>query len=286
MISDVVKKFLKENRDLIEDGEWDQVFSKVLSKEVYNENLLTILRTLIEAGVDPFEGKVNIQDPKIQDTLEEFQSITGYDDNAGSGLGEFAKAIEENISTLPAEEIAKLALLLGYKVYKTNVGYYGYDRGLWYDYVILNPKVGLEEWFNWNNQDFFEDGEIDDNMTFDPSEYQEMKKESFLKEDLTDVAITDNSLTLTEPTKEEVRSGLADMINNLIKAEYDAVTDYNNAITTVLAENKYTDLIDVFQDILEEENLHIGQLQRALKEVSEAAENINKGEIEADKQLN
>ena len=88
----------------------------------------------------------------------------------------------------------------------------------------------------------------------------------------------------TEP-EEMVNRGLADMINELIKSEYDAITDYNNAISTIVAENKMLELIPIFEDIREEENVHVGQLQKALQQVSDAADNIDKGVKEAEGQL-
>lgn len=88
----------------------------------------------------------------------------------------------------------------------------------------------------------------------------------------------------TEP-EEMINRGLADMINELIKSEYDAITDYNNAISTIVAENKMLELIPIFEDIREEENVHVGQLQKALQQVSDAANNIDKGVEEAEGQL-
>lgn len=120
----------------------------------------------------------------------------------------------------------------------------------------------------------------EEEVEFDPSQYEEVKPS--IKEDLEEVAITDDSLTLVEPTKPQVDNGLADMLNNLIKSEYDAVTDYNNAISTIIAEGKYESMIDVFKDIRDEEFTHIGQLQKALNEVADALPHIESGEKEAE----
>ena len=85
--------------------------------------------------------------------------------------------------------------------------------------------------------------------------------------------------------EEVINRGLADMINELIKSEYDAITDYNNAIATIVAENQMSELIPIFEDIRDEENVHVGQLQKALQQVSAAADNVSKGMKEAEGQL-
>lgn len=78
-------------------------------------------------------------------------------------------------------------------------------------------------------------------------------------------------------------SGIAGLINSLILDEFNAVDMYNSAITTLASmENENKDkVIAIINDILNEENIHIGQLQEVLKLVQPSAEKIEDGKDEA-----
>lgn len=140
---------------------------------------------------------------------------------------------------------------------------------------------------------YFEQDKDKKEIYKNPSEGKPMafRKEKTLDEEITftmeEPQIIKNEEEISNATEPEemTNRGLADMINALIKSEFDAVTDYNNAISTIVAENKMLELIPIFEDIRDEENVHIGQLQKALQQVSEAADNINKGVEEAEGQL-
>ena len=84
--------------------------------------------------------------------------------------------------------------------------------------------------------------------------------------------------------------GLAGMLNALIQDEWQAIDGYNSALATVMGDNSFEEDLKakckvVFEDILAEENLHIGQLQEFLKIVSPNAEVIADGEQEAKEDL-
>lgn len=76
------------------------------------------------------------------------------------------------------------------------------------------------------------------------------------------------------------------IINNLIQDEWQAIQGYNDAIATFVAQKIDEDTINIFRDILTEENVHIGQLQKALEMFSPSAEEIKSGEEEGAEQLN
>ena len=80
-------------------------------------------------------------------------------------------------------------------------------------------------------------------------------------------------------------NGLASVINTLIKDEFDAIQGYNDAIVNFEAEGR-SDLTQILYDILNEENLHVGQLETLLEQVSGSANSIDKGKAEAETQLN
>ena len=84
--------------------------------------------------------------------------------------------------------------------------------------------------------------------------------------------------------------GLAGMLNALIQDEWQAIDGYNSALATVMGDGGFEEDLKakckvVFEDILAEENLHIGQLQELLKIVSPNAEVIADGEQEAKEDL-
>lgn len=79
--------------------------------------------------------------------------------------------------------------------------------------------------------------------------------------------------------------GIAGVLNNLIIDEWEAIDGYNSAIVTLADLGKY-DEVEVLKDIVNEENIHVGQLQQIMKSVSPNAESIGEGEVEAAEQLN
>lgn len=94
-----------------------------------------------------------------------------------------------------------------------------------------------------------------------------------------------------KPIKEDVQEtqtpsdhGMSSLINNLIISEYDAIDMYNSAIASAETEQQF-DIIPVLKDIITEEQTHVGQLQTLAKLFDPSADEVEKGNIEADKQL-
>lgn len=90
-----------------------------------------------------------------------------------------------------------------------------------------------------------------------------------------------------EPTEQQVENGLASMINDLVIDEFEAITGYNDALSTLSQEDleRYSDIIPVIKDIISEEYTHVGQLQEVLRKITQPAEDINKGVTEAEGQM-
>lgn len=101
-----------------------------------------------------------------------------------------------------------------------------------------------------------------------------MKVES-LKEDM----ITD-----AQPIEDGAAVGMATVISDLIKDEYEAIDGYNSAIATAEA-NGFTDMINVLTEIQAEENLHIGQLQSVMNTLDPNAHLVDDGQQEGIEQL-
>lgn len=87
------------------------------------------------------------------------------------------------------------------------------------------------------------------------------------------------------PPKTLEDNAIASLINDLIVDEFEAVNGYNSAIATA-NEIGRPDIVKVFADIANEENVHIGQLQKLLTLVSTNANSIGSGFEEAEAQLN
>ena len=113
------------------------------------------------------------------------------------------------------------------------------------------------------------------------TQIEEVREEtSTLKEDATGA---EEDSTPNPPTLEHM--GVATLINSLIQDEWQAIQGYNDAVATLASEGISEDIIAVFKDIVDEENIHVGQLQKALETVSPNAESISKGEKEGEEQL-
>lgn len=87
---------------------------------------------------------------------------------------------------------------------------------------------------------------------------------------------------------------IANVLNPLIKDELEAIDGYNGAVSTIrgILENPehdtsidYDGIMAVLAEITNEENLHIGQLEKLLETVSPNAESIDDGKEEAEEQL-
>jgi hypothetical protein len=103
-----------------------------------------------------------------------------------------------------------------------------------------------------------------------------------------DVEVKVDSVNSTEKVPEAPKTpedtGIATILNNLIIDEWEAINGYNSAIATLVDIGK-TDGIDVLKDIVNEENVHVGQLQKVLETVAPNVTSIGEGEAEAEEQL-
>lgn len=84
-------------------------------------------------------------------------------------------------------------------------------------------------------------------------------------------------------------TGIAAEVIALINDEWEAIQGYNDAIATFRANSTsnpfYEDAIKVLEEIVSEENTHVGQLQEVLRRISPNAAEIQKGTKEAQSQL-
>lgn len=100
---------------------------------------------------------------------------------------------------------------------------------------------------------------------------------------IVDDAITDNAPEKESP-KNEVDTGISNLLIDAIKDEFETIKLYNSIIEQIRAEDR-EDIISILQDIVNEENVHVGQLQKALEIYSPNADSIEHGSEEAEEQM-
>lgn len=128
------------------------------------------------------------------------------------------------------------------------------------------------------------DGDVDSVIV--PSDEIEASIESEKKEEKEEEVIPDGPKTYQD-------FDIANSLNALIRDEWEAIEGYNNASNLLKTMKEYdTELkidvggiIKILADIANEENLHVGQLQKALEMVSPNAESIKDGAKEAEEQI-
>ena len=122
------------------------------------------------------------------------------------------------------------------------------------------------------------------NMDEDDGEIASERKYSAMNEDFDFPA--EEVPVEEEPTPEPGPDmGVANLLITLINGEWDTIKDYNDFIATISAEGGYDDMLAAIQDIVSEENVHVGQLQKLLQQISPDALKIAQGEQEAQEQI-
>lgn len=102
-----------------------------------------------------------------------------------------------------------------------------------------------------------------------------------------EIPVEDNSEGTPETPKPGVETGYSNMLIKAINGEWETIELYNSIIATLSLEKdkKYDAIIKILQDITNEENVHVGQLQKALEILSPNTSSIKDGEKEANEQI-
>lgn len=98
-----------------------------------------------------------------------------------------------------------------------------------------------------------------------------------------DISLTSQSIEPQAPDSVE-DNGLSNLIITEINGEWDTIKNYNQLLIS-LKQFGHEEFNDVIQDIIREENKHIGQLQTILEIISPNVSEIDSGEMEAEEQL-
>lgn len=119
-----------------------------------------------------------------------------------------------------------------------------------------------------------------------------IEKTVIVEDIVDDDTVTEIEKEISDIDTDLLDGGIASLLNADIIDEFEAIDAYNSHIVTLkdlmtktTDEEKirtYQNIIDILTDIANEENIHVGQLQKALNLVSASASFIKKGEIEAE----
>lgn len=98
-----------------------------------------------------------------------------------------------------------------------------------------------------------------------------------------DISLTSQNIEPQAPDSVE-DNGLSNLIITEINGEWDTIKNYNQLLIS-LKQFGHEEFNNVIQDIIREENKHIGQLQTILERISPNVSEIDSGEMEAEEQL-
>lgn len=144
-------------------------------------------------------------------------------------------------------------------------------------YRIGLPFIGTREgYIDLQNMNQYIEGHEDD--WDDEDEYDESLNEDLASPE-SKVLEADEKLPQTEETV-----GLSNAIIQEINGEWETIQHYNDLISIMRTEGR-DDMINVISDIIDEENKHVGQLQKCLQMISPNVSEIDSGETEAIGQL-
>lgn len=140
---------------------------------------------------------------------------------------------------------------------------------------------------NWSRVDAIDEEDAKQQVTdyvtrkWEDRQFEITDVEEFIEESLTESL---GEITDAQPIETGAAVGMASVISDLIKDEYEAIDGYNSAIATAEAEG-FEDMVKVLTEIQAEENLHIGQLQAIMNTLDPNAHLVDDGQQEGIEQL-
>ena len=98
-----------------------------------------------------------------------------------------------------------------------------------------------------------------------------------------------NKLTLEEDLNYQDQQFILNIVSNMIKSEWETVEQYNSLLATItsMGQSNYNlisdtaDIVQVVNDIVKEEYIHIGQLEKLVQSKIPASAHIEDGKFEA-----
>lgn len=99
-----------------------------------------------------------------------------------------------------------------------------------------------------------------------------------------DKRLSEDLTTDAQPIETGAAVGMASVVGDLIRGEYETINEYNSAMATAEVEG-FGDAVSILADIQAEENRHIGQLQTLMKMFDPNAGQVDEGQLEGESQL-
>lgn len=243
---------------------------KKAGKEVEEEIDEAVVKEIVESFSSKESAAADLRekykDPKYKEVIDALMEI--FKEHAPEQAVEIEKAVEGKEEITEAlhgmnevEQFVKMAKAIGLKTMgdvKKFLDYEGEGKDILtalYDY--LHDEIGDLEF---------------------------QAKDESLNE-----SVEEGTEEVPAPPTDPATSYLSNSINDLISGELATIKQYNDFLLSLndddLKEKADDSVKAVISDILNEENLHIGQLQEVLKKFSPNAESIKEGEEEAKEQL-
>lgn len=211
---------------------------------------------------------MNILNERLLLEEEGFEDIEAEETPTEQDLDSQEMPEEETVETTEPTEMSNEPIKTTYKVSFTLGNHSNWSRMK--AESEEEAKQAVENYIikKWPNRKY----EFVDIEKFDETEIEESLTESL------------DEITDAQPIETGAEVGMATVISDLIKDEYEAIDGYNSAIATAEAEG-FEDLVNVLTEIQAEENLHIGQLQAIMNTLDPNAHLVDDGQQEGIEQL-
>ena len=258
----------------IEDNEYDESLQEKFGKQEKYD---------LEQILDFTENNIKIW-KKLLSKKSYDEIDTGYFDSLYDDFKHTFDKIKDICYRVDSNRFSALkneSLKEDYKYVKKAFAFDIYKDGD--DFVLLNGDgdevyrsdntLDCLKWAKKNSSKYYKA-----NMSFDLDSWNN----DFLHEDLEDTEKVIKAADKVPQTDEE--AGLSNMIIKEINGEWETISHYNDLISLMRREGR-DNMIDVISDIVDEENKHVGQLQKCLQILSPNVSEIDSGESEAKEQL-
>lgn len=121
------------------------------------------------------------------------------------------------------------------------------------------------------------------------SEDDDLEIEEIKPSEEPDIEITDNivddEIEVEEKPAEDFTDNFISLVTGSIRNVWEHIDDYSSIKATIEYENGPKELVDMYNEIINDEMIHVGQLEKALSLLQPNAELIKDGEDKADELL-
>lgn len=217
---------------------------------------------------DDFEFELDVDDTEVSKGntfIEDGQEFTWY----------------ERVSDVAHLDFDNWAVWSALNPNSNSFAYFVVDEDTGFiDWGPVDTESEAKEFLQSKIDDYNDDDILVDNLNesqYNINEVTSRQKDSTFNEEIYTNTDTVDSETIVD-------HGMLGLVNSLIISEYDAIDQYNAAIATAEQADSL-EIIPILKDIIAEEHVHVGQLQAAAKLFDTAAKDVEKGDKEAERQL-